>query len=400
MPVVVYIFTLSAFALGLAEFVPIGLTELVSAGLGVSVDAAGHMTTLYALGAALSAPLLSALTAGWPRKRAMLVTMLLFTAGSLAAALAPDMLSLNAARFVAGTGHGLFLAVAANAAAELAGPQKSGRAIAVVFGGFTVAMAVGVPASTWLGGSASWRVALGVVAVFGAIGLAGLAAGMRTAAPTATSGPASVRSAFVALRHPVLLGAALVTVLGYAGAFTVFTYIAPLLTGVTGLDAGAVSLFMLLFGVAAVAGNVLGGRLTDRLGAQRASALLIAGIAVLALGFWALASSPLAMAILVALLGALTFASVPALQARLLQVAATHAPVARGVASGLNIAGFNAGIAVGSLLGGVVLGQFGARAMGLAGAAISLLGLALLGALQMRVRQRGRDSGGSVKATS
>lgn len=359
MPLIVYIFTLSAFALGLAEFVPIGLTEVVASGLDVGVDRAGHMVTLYALGAAVSAPILSALTASWPRKRAMLATVLLFTAGSLAAALAPSVLSLNAARFVAGAGHGLFLAVAANTAAEIARQEKSRRAIAVVFGGFTLAMAVGVPVSTWLGGVLSWRIALGVIAVFGAIGFAGLLMGMKPAASTHEPADASVRAALAALFHPALLAAALVTVLGYAGSFTAFTYIAPLLTEITRLGTGTISAFMLIFGVAAVAGNALGGRLTDGLGVDRASALIIGGIAALALGIWALAASPLAMGILVALLGAFTFASVPALQARLLRVAEIHAPAARGVASGLNIARFNAGIALGSFLGGAVLSTFG-----------------------------------------
>lgn len=364
MPLIVYIFTLSAFALGLAEFVPIGLTEVVASGLDVGVDRAGHMVTLYALGAAVSAPILSALTANWPRKRAMLATVLLFTAGSLAAALAPHVLSLNAARFVAGAGHGLFLAVAANTAAEIAGQEKSGRAIAVVFGGFTLAMAVGVPVSTWLGGVLSWRIALGVIAVFGAIGFAGLLMGMKPAANTHEPADASVRAALAALFHPALLAAALVTVLSYAGSFMTFTYIAPLLTEITRLGTGTISAFMLIFGVAAVAGNALGGRLTDSLGVDRASALIIGGIAALALGIWALAASALAMGILVALLGAFTFASVPALQARLLRVAEIHVPAARGVASGLNIAGFNAGIALGSFLGGAVLSTFGVRHTG------------------------------------
>lgn len=156
MPIAVYVFTLSAFALGLAEFVPIGLTDVIAAGLGVDIDRTGAVITAYALGATFSAPVLMALTVSWSRKSVMLATGLVFTAASLAAALAASLPQLLIARFVAGLGHGLFLAVASSTAEKLAGPGKAGRAVAVVFGGFTLAMAVGVPLSTWLGSVVSW----------------------------------------------------------------------------------------------------------------------------------------------------------------------------------------------------------------------------------------------------
>ncbi|MCY1223274.1 Major Facilitator Superfamily protein [compost metagenome] len=135
---------------------------------------------------------------------------------------------------------------------------------------------------------------------------------------------------------------------------------------------------MLVYGVLAAIGNVIGGKLTDRLGVNRASVALIAGITTIALGMWALASSSPAMGILVALLGMFTFAAVPALQARLVGVAEQHAPHAHGVAAGLNIAGFNSGIALGSLVGGMTLGTLGVSYTGIAGAVISTLGLMVL----------------------
>ncbi|XSX70465.1 MFS transporter [Escherichia coli] len=152
MPFVIYVFTISAFALGLAEFVPIGLTDVMAQGLCVGVEQTGAAVTTYALGATFAAPVLSALTASWSRKNVMLTTAVVFTAGSLAAAFAATLPQLLLARFIAGLGHGLFLAAASSTAARLAGPGKAGRAVAVVFGGFTLAMAIGVPLSTWLGG--------------------------------------------------------------------------------------------------------------------------------------------------------------------------------------------------------------------------------------------------------
>ncbi|MFJ2366312.1 MFS transporter [Pseudomonas sp. NPDC087697] len=390
MPLIVYIFTLSAFALGLAEFVPIGLTDVMAQSLDVNIEQAGSAVTLYALGATFAAPVLTALTAltaGWSRKQAMLVTVLVFTVGSLLAAIATNLSTLLIARFVAGMGHGLFLAVASSTAARLVGPKKAGSAVAVVFGGFTIAMAIGVPISTYLGGVISWRPVLGAIAAFGALGFLGLLLGMKEPPKQQGHiGADSVGQALKAIFHPTLLVAALVTVLGYAGSFTAYTYIAPLLTDVTHVSGTTVSIFMLIYGVLAAIGNVIGGKMTDRIGVDRSSVIVISGIALVALGMWAFASSALAMGVLVALLGLFTFAAVPALQARLIGIAEQHAPHAHGVAAGLNIAGFNFGIALGSVLGGVTIGTVGVSYMGMVGAVVSVLGLVLL-----MVRNRGGD---------
>ncbi|WP_449433060.1 MFS transporter [Pseudomonas putida] len=378
MPFIVYIFTLSAFALGLAEFVPIGLTDVMAQSLGVSVEQSGLAVTLYALGATFAAPILTALTARWSRKRAMLMTVLVFSAGSVIAAMASNLAMLLVARFVAGMGHGLFLAVASSTAARLVGPKRAGSAVAVVFGGFTIAMAIGVPVSTYLGGVISWRPVLGAIGIFGLIGFLGLLLGMKEPAKAPGEATESVSQALQAIFNPALLAAALVTVLGYAGSFTAYTYIAPLLTEVTKVGTTTVGIFMLIYGVLAAIGNVMGGKLTDRLGVDQSSVVTIAGIAVVSLGMWVFASSALAMGILVALLGMFTFAAVPALQARLIGVAEERAAHAHGVAAGLNIAGFNSGIALGSWVGGLTLSSAGVAYAGLTGGVISVLGLLLL----------------------
>lgn len=379
MPFVIYVFTISAFALGLAEFVPIGLTDVMAQGLCVGVEQTGAAVTTYALGATFAAPVLSALTASWSRKNVMLTTAVVFTAGSLAAAFAATLPQLLLARFIAGLGHGLFLAAASSTAARLAGPGKAGRAVAVVFGGFTLAMAIGVPLSTWLGGVVSWHPVLGAIAAFGAFGFLGLLFGMKDpvrSVPGEHSDSAMQNIGMLFNRK--LLAGALVTVLAYAGSFTAYTFIAPILTQVTGVTGATVSLFMLVYGITAAVGNILGGKLTDSMGVNRANILIISGIVVVVLGMWLLSSSPVSMGILVALLGMVTFAAVPALQARLIGVAEQHAPHAHGVAAGLNIAGFNSGIALGSVLGSITISHAGIVYTGISGAIVSLLGLLLL----------------------
>ncbi|OUL99461.1 MFS transporter [Variovorax sp. JS1663] len=380
MPFAVYIFALSAFALGLAEFAPIGLSAIVAADMGVDLALAGKSITLFALGATIAAPILSALTSHWTRKNTMLITMAVFWIGSAIAAFAPTITVLLIARFIAGLGHGLFLAVASSTAARLVGPAKAGAAVAVVFGGFTLAMAVGVPISTYLGGIVSWRPIFAAIAVFGAMGMVGLRFGMRSSEePSSVETSGTVRQAVAALASPLLLSSALITVLGFGGSFTVYTYIAPLLTQAAQVGASTVGAFMLLYGVFAAVGNLIGGSLTDRLGANRAAMTIIGGIALVAFGIWLFAASPVAMGILVALLGLFSFASVPALQARLIGMAAQCSPEAQNVAAGLNVAGFNFGIALGSLLGGAIVATSDIAYTGLAGAAMSALGLVVLG---------------------
>lgn len=379
MPLVIYVFTLSAFALGLAEFVPIGLTDVMARGLAVDVEQTGAVITAYALGATFAAPVLTALTASWSRKSVMLVTAVVFTLGSLVAALADSLPQLLIARFVAGLGHGLFLAVASSTAAQLAGPGKAGRAVAVVFGGFTLAMAIGVPLSTWLAGVVSWRPVLAAIAVFGAVGFVGLWVGMKDPVRSVTGeqGRATMQQ-IGAIFNRRLLAGALVTVLTYAGSFCAYTFIAPVLMQVTGVSGTTVSLFMLIYGITAAAGNILGGKLTDALGINRANLIIISGIVVVATGMWAFSGSRVSMGVLVALLGMLTYAAVPALQARLMNVAETWAPHALGVAAGVNIAGFNAGIALGSLLGGITITHASIMYPALSGAVVALFALLVL----------------------
>ena len=391
MPFVIYIFALSAFALGLAEFVPIGLTEVMAHSLHIDVERVGAAVTAYALGATSSAPILSALTAAWTRKQVMLATALVFSAGSLAAALSSDLTTLLAARFVAGLGHGLFLAVASSTAARLAGTHRAGRAVAVVFGGFTLAMAIGVPIATYLGSVVSWRPIFMAIAAFGVLGFLGLLFGMQDPAkdPRGEESAGAALHGLRAILHPKLLGGALVTVLAYAGSFTLYTYIAPLLVQVTALSMHTVSIFMLIYGVLAAVGNVIGGKMADRLGVDRASLIVVAGIAVVVFGMWLLVHSPVSMAVLVALLGVLSYAAVPALQARLISIAEVHVPRAQGVAAGLNIAGFNSGIALGSLLGAATIGTAGIAFAGLAGAGAAVVGtLVLLAQMSRSRRQR------------
>ena len=379
MPFAIYMFALTAFALGLAEFVPIGLSDIIAGSLKVSNESVGAVVSAYALGATISAPIFSALTAAWARKRVMLATACIFSLGSFIAASSTDLTVMVAARFVAGLGHGLFLAVATSVAAQLVGGKRAGTAVSLVFGGFTIALALGVPVSTWAGSFLSWRPLFFVITGFGLLGLVGLMLSMKADATPADDDAlgAAVRG-LKALVHPRLLAGVAVTVLAYVGSFGAFTYIAPLLIERADASMATVSSFMLVYGVMAAIGNAVGGKITDGIGADRASVVVVLGIAATVLGMYLLSSSVIAMAVLTAVLGLLTFGAVPPLQARLLSLAEQHTPESVGVAAGLNIAGFNSGIVFGSAIGGVTMGAFGVAYTPLVAAVASGLGALVL----------------------
>ena len=376
MPLVVYVFALSAFALGFTEFVTIGLVSAIAADLKVEVGAVGAAVAAYAIGATIGAPILTALAAPLSRKHLLLAAMLVFTSGNALVGLSADLPSLLAARFGSGLGHGVFLAVASSAATRLVGPERAGSAVAVVFGGLTLALAFGVPLGTWLGGVWTWQEIFMAVAACGATGVVGLLALM----PDGRDG-GHARDAIhnlTALLDRRLLGAALITVLAYTGSFCLFSYIAPLLIQVTGMKPSWVGSIMLVYGVAAAIGNVGGGRMTDRLGPDRAVMIVLVGLTVVLVAMGLAARSIPAMGLLVAALGALTYAAVPALQARVINLAERHAPAALASAAGLNIAGFNSGLALGSLWGGGIIDAVGLTATAIAGAGAAGLGIVAL----------------------
>lgn len=348
MPLAIYIFSLCAFSLGFTEFVSIGLVSAISADLNISVATVGTAVTAYALGAVLGAPFLTALASRWSRKYLLLTTMLVFSLANLAIGFSSDFMVVLLARFISGLAHGVFFAVASSIAVQLAGIQRAGTALALVFGGLTIAMAFGVPLGAYLGSIFAWQPIFIAIALFGSVGVAGLLFFM----PKGLRAGGSVRKGLRAILNPRLLAAAAIPMLAYSGSFALYTYISPLLLGATGVSLQSASLMMLVYGCSAAVGNIAGGKMNDRLGIDRACLLIVAGITLVLLMMGLAIHSRLMMAILIGLLGALTYAAVPALQARLIGLAERHEPQSVAVISGLNIAGFNSGIALGSLIGG------------------------------------------------
>ncbi|MEO9523073.1 MFS transporter [Marinobacter alexandrii] len=357
MPIALFALTLSAFAIGTTEFVIVGLVPTIALDLGVSLPSAGLLVSLYALGVAVGAPVLTALTGRWNRKLVLLSLMALFILGNVLAWMAPNYGSLITARILTGLAHGVFFSIGSTIATSLVAKDKEASAIAIMFTGLTVALVTGVPLGTFIGQTFGWRATFLIVAALGAIALVGSA--LLVPKNLKQSVPASLREQLQVLTHPRLLLVYAMTAIGYGGTFTAFTYLTPILEDVTGFASGMVSLLLLVYGVSVATGNIWGGKLADRLGPTSALYIIFGGLAAIMFALTFSAHYPIAAVITLLVWGAFAFGNVPGLQVYVVQLAERYTPNSVDVASGLNIAAFNIGIAGGAWLGGHIVEDMG-----------------------------------------
>ncbi|WP_405011902.1 MFS transporter [Kitasatospora sp. NBC_01539] len=373
MPLALLALAIGAFGIGTTEFVIMGLLPQVAQDFGITIPTAGLLTTGYALGVVVGAPVLAVLGTRFTRKRMLMLLMGLFVAGNLVTALAPTFELVLAGRIVASLAHGAFFGIGSIVAADLVAPQRKAGAIALMFTGLTVANVVGVPLGTLVGQQIGWRVTFVLVAALGVLGLAGIAALVPADHRAGAPARAGLRRELAAFRNVQVVLAMLMTVLGFGGVFAAITYIAPMMTDAAGYAESSVTWLLVLFGLGMVAGNLLGGRYADR----RLMPLLFTTLGALAvvLGLFAFtAHDKVLAAITVPLIGALGFATVPPLQKRVLDQTG-DAPT---LASAVNIGAFNLGNALAAWLGGAVLAAgFGATAPSWVGAAMAAGALAL-----------------------
>lgn len=377
MPVVVYVFSLCTFAFGFSEFVVAGLVSAIADDLNASIGTSGTAIAAYALGAAIGAPVVTALCTRWQDRSVLLVALCVLAIGSLAMALAPTIPILLATRFIVGLAHGLFMAVAADAAVKHVDKARAGRALSLVWVGLTLALALGVPLGTFLGSLWSWRIVFGAISVLGLLGMGGLILAMPRNANAADQPASNPLLGLRAIGHPVLLSTAIVGVLVSIATFTLFTFISPYLLTVTGVHARGLSMAMLAFGAASIAGNIAGGYLMDTVGAARSLPLTLALLALVLGGLYAFNAHPVPMVLLTGMLGMTFFCIVTLFTLHLLHLAAHHTPHATAVAAGLNIASFNLGTALGGAVGSMLIGLGSLVYLPLAGSVCALFAMAL-----------------------
>ncbi|MDN2701878.1 MULTISPECIES: MFS transporter [unclassified Janthinobacterium] len=370
MPIALLALTLSAFAIGTTEFVIVGLLPTIAADLGVNLPSAGLLVSLYALGVAVGAPVLTALTGKIARKTLLLSLMVLFTLGNLLAWKSPGYETLVIARILTGLAHGVFFSIGSTIATSLVPKDKAASAIAIMFTGLTVALVTGVPLGTFIGQHFGWRETFLAVSALGLIAFVGSL--LYVPSTIKHSKPASLLQQVQVLGQPRLLLVYAMTAVGYGGSFIAFTYLAPILQQVSGFSAGAVGVVMLVYGVSVAFGNIWGGKLADKKGPVSALKLIFLLLAAVLLLLTFTAPHPVLVVITVLLWGAVAFGNVAGLQVYVVQQAEHFTPRAVDVASGLNIAAFNLGIAGGAWGGGLIVEHLGLVHTGWIGALVVL----------------------------
>jgi DHA1 family inner membrane transport protein len=366
-----------AFGIGITEFAPMGLLPDMAEGLGVSIPAAGLLVSAYALGVMLGAPLMTLTTARMNRRTLLIGLMAIFTLGNFLSAIAGDYTTLMIARVITSLNHGAFFGVGSVVAASLVAPEKRASAVAAMFMGLTLANVIGVPLAPWVGEAFGWRTAFGAIAIWGLITMAAL----RFALPDIPrAGGGNMLAELGVLKRREVLVALALTAIGSAAMFTVFTYIAPILTEATHAGTLFVTAMLVIYGLGLTAGNWLGGIFADR-SIDRTLIVSLSGLAAMLILFAVTMVSPVAAAITIFLWGVATFAIVPPLQMRVME-AASDAP---NLASAVNIGAFNLGNAIGAAVGGGVIGLgLGYPAVSIAGAAMAVAGLAIVLASRTR----------------
>ncbi|MFE9120665.1 MFS transporter [Streptomyces sp. NPDC007172] len=392
MPLALLALAIGAFGIGTTEFVIMGLLPEVAGTFGVSIPTAGYLVSGYAVGVVLGAPLMTVLGTKITRKRMLMLLMGFFIAGNVLSALAPAFGFMLAGRVVASLAHGAFFGIGSVVAADLVAPEKKAGAIAMMFTGLTVANVVGVPAGTLIGQQVGWRATFFVVASLGVLGLLGVA---KLVPDMPKAQGVRLRHEIAAFRNIQVLLAMAMTVLGFGGVFAAITYITPMMTNVAGYADTSVTWLLVLFGLGMVTGNLIGGRFADR-ALMPMLYVALSGLAVVLALFTMAAHDKLASAVMVFLIGALGFATVPPLQKRVLDQAA-GAPT---LASAVNIGAFNLGNALSAWLGGIViaagLGYTAPNWVGAALAASALLLAFVSSALERRTSTGSRVVAGTV----
>ena len=366
---------LSAFAIGTTEFVIVGLLPTMAQDLNVSIPSAGLLVSLYALGVAIGAPVLTALTSRWNRKHVLLSVMGLFVIGNLVAWQAPSFEALIIARMLTGLAHGVFFSIGSTIATGLVPKEKGASAIAIMFTGLTVALVTGVPLGTYIGQVFGWEATFLTVAILGLLAMIGSAIlvpnNLKQAKPTKITAQLKV------LTHPRLLLVYAITAIGYGGTFIAFTYLASILNEVSGFDSSSVALILLVYGVSVAVGNIWGGKMADNYGPIKALTIIFSGLSGILFMLNFTAYNPITAVVTILVWGAFAFGNVPGLQVYVVKLAETHTPDAIDVASGLNIAAFNVGIAIGAWGGGSIVAEYGLMNTPWVGAIVVLVALIL-----------------------
>jgi len=373
--------TIGAFAIGMTEFIIMGLLPNVATDLNVSIPQAGQLITGYALGVAVGAPILTVFTHKIPQKKLLVLLMCIFIIGNALSVIAPTYGLLISARILTAFAHGTFLGVGSIMATRLVAPERRAGAVSVVLAGLTIANIIGVPFGTFIGQQLGWRSSFGAITILGIISLIGI---IRFIPVLPQGVPANLGQQFRNLVRPQVLLILLVGAMGCGSLFTVFTYITPMLVDISGFAEQHVTWILVLFGFGVTLGNMVGGRLAD----WKLMPSLIVNFGILAVLLAVLAltlENPYLAVITIFFWGVAAFGIMPGLQIRIMNMT-REAPL---LATTSSHSAFNLGNAGGAYLGGYAITHTGLISVPLYAAVIAGLGLlGLFISLAMERKQR------------
>ncbi|MEU4446632.1 MFS transporter [Actinosynnema sp. NPDC050801] len=366
-----YLLAAGAFAIGTSGYIVSGVLPAVSEELHVSHATAGQLLTAFAIAYAISSPLLAALTGRWERRTLLVVALAVVAFGNLLAALAPNYPLLLGARVVSALGAAVYTPAATLVATVLTPPEHRGRAVALVFGGLTFSLVLGVPAGNLLGGPLGYQGVFALIAVVSAVA----AVAVRLWLPRVEAPPVvSLRRRFAPAADRRVLMVLGLTVLACLAVFSVFNYIAPLLTETAGVEGAAIGALLVAYGLGSVLGNWAAGRLTDRFDTRKLLVVLFSCFTVVLATLPLTATTPVTAAIALFVWGALTWSANPPIQSWLIELS----PANSGLLLSLNASAIYLGVGLSGVVGGLVISWAGLLPLAPIAALLALVALVML----------------------
>lgn len=340
--------TLGGLGIGITEFVMMGLLPDIAKDLAITIPQAGHLISAYALGVVIGAPVLVAIAGSYPPKKILMALMLMFVAFNALSAFSPDYTTMFVARLLAGLPHGAFFGVGSVVASKLADKGKEARAVSLMFAGLTIANVIGVPLGTYIGHNYSWRYTFVIIVIVGLITLLSLKLWM-PALPATKNRDLKKELGFFKLPEAWLI--ILMIAIGTGGLFSWYSYIAPLLTDVSGFSADSITYILVLAGLGMLVGNFVGGRLADRFSPAKASVSLLIAMAISLVIVHYISTNQTLSLVMTFVTGAVAFALAAPIQMLMI----TTAKGSEMLAASVSQASFNIGNALGAFLGGLPL---------------------------------------------
>lgn len=359
---------LCTFSIGTTEYVVMGFLTQIADTFDVTIASTGLLVTLYAISVAVFGPLLTMITVKWPKKPLLIMLLLLFIISNVASAMAPTFDFLLATRVAAGVMHATFFGLAMVIAAKVVSPDKQGMAISSVQGGLTIALMLGVPFGSFIGGMISWRLIFWLIALLGTISLIGIISFVPQMKPVEAP---SLKKEIASFKSKNVLFPLATIIFGYAGVFTTYTYIEPMLREITGYGITGVTVALFCFGAGAAIGNFLSGRIPMEY-LTSGLILSLSGLTLILALFTFLIQNPISAMFIIFLFGLGAFGTVPILQTKMI----TGAREAPTLAATTSASAFNVANAGGAWLGGALLhAGFGYMIISFAGAVITMIGI-------------------------